>query len=149
MNFPSCFEFSHESYLGYPVGMSWMRLLLRQKFHCYSAGIEISAGFIVGAGGAQFDFQKSSNLQPLASSCKWLQVAASGCKWLLGQVAASGSKWLQVATWQLVRAAPFHRIHKTWKSSWFSFFTFVSRFECASCQVPRIMLWQLPKKIET
>ena len=51
----------------------------------------------MGAGGAQFDFQKSSHLQPLAATCQWLQVAASGCKWLLGQVAASGCKWLQVA----------------------------------------------------
>ena len=76
----------------------------------------------MGAGGAQFDFQKSNHLQPLASGCerlreaacgclwllvaagvsgclwlrgRWLQVAASGCKWL--QVAASGCKWLQVA----------------------------------------------------
>ena len=62
----------------------------------------------MGAGGAQFDFQKSSHLQPLASSshleplasgCKWLQVAASGCKWLQVAAWASGCKWLQVAAW--------------------------------------------------
>ena len=49
----------------------------------------------IGAGGAQFGFQKSSHLQPLASGCKWLQVAASGCKWL--QVAGCGWLWLVVA----------------------------------------------------
>jgi len=52
----------------------------------------------VGARGAQFDFQKSSHLQPLASGCQWLQVAASGCLWLRGkwlQVVARGCKWLR------------------------------------------------------
>ena len=80
---------------------------------------------IVGAGGAQFDFQKSSHLQPLvqAATCshllpsgclsKWLQVAAkglpSGClsKWLPEQVAAkwlpSGCKWLQVAAFSKIK----------------------------------------------
>jgi len=60
----------------------------------------------VGAGGAQFDFQKSNHLQPLASGCERLRVAASGCKWL--QVAAcgcgeSGCLWLQ-GEWLLVAA---------------------------------------------
>ena len=76
----------------------------------------LNENVIVGAGGAHFDFQNSSHLQPLAATCpvshlqplgshllqpleqvsaKWLQVAASGCKWL--QVAASGCKRLQVA----------------------------------------------------
>ena len=52
---------------------------------------------IVGAEGAQFYFQKSSHLQPLASGCLWLLVAASGClgKWL--QVVACGCLWLQMA----------------------------------------------------
>ena len=75
----------------------------------------LNENVIVGAGGAHFDFQNSSHLQPLAPSatCSPLQplgshllqpleqVSAkclpSGCKWLTGQVAASGCKWLLVA----------------------------------------------------
>ena len=49
----------------------------------------------IGAGGAQFGFQKSSHLQPLASGCKWLQVA--GCGWLWLVVAGCGWLWLVVA----------------------------------------------------
>ena len=64
-----------------------------------SSGNTVRMVVIVGAGGAQFEFQKRSPLQPLAATCshllpssgcpKWVQVAASGCKWLPEQVAAS------------------------------------------------------------
>ena len=69
----------------------------------------------MGAGGAQFDFQKqTATWQPLAQAAtcssshlaatwgKCLRVAASGCKWLLEHGAAkwlaSGCKWL---LWQV------------------------------------------------
>ena len=78
-------------------------------------------------------FKKGSHLQPLASGCKWLQVAAC-----LG-------KWPQVAAWAsgckcYVAACPsscFPSNSQNLKKQWFFIFHIFSRFECASCQVPR------------